>query len=374
MLESENIVKKTTIRKFILLASLSLVGCSEGVASSSQTVDFGEADREIAIQPIQVCSNSGSRCASVNLFEDITRRILEQAKLKVSFLPTNQIRDSRFLTIDDDGSGESEFYELSRMGRAGAYGRHPDSSRTDGPINVWFVEDIETNEGFTQFGLAWVDANGVLISEEAANFNGSGRPDTLAHEIGHNLGLRHNTLGANDANNLLASGGHRNIPSSIEDIGSVSQLTDAQIAEIKRSGFLSGEGGESPGADSTNSDLHVHFEDGYTHSHAHDGLEDGYAHSHAHDDLEGAHTHSHARGTLEDRHSANLNPVETSRAIRSLANATTATVPLPARALMSSDLTESADSIPEPSSWAALPLFAILLAACKRSAAKTLSS
>lgn len=348
----ENIVKKTVIRKFLLLASLSLVGCSEGVVSSNQTFDFGEADRQIAIQPIQVCDDNGSRCASVNLFEDITRRILEQAKLKVSFLPINQIRDSRFLTIDDgvDGSGESEFYQLSRGGSAGEYGRHPDSSRDRGPINVWFVENIETSEGFTQFGLGWVDANGVLISEAAINFNGTGRPDTLAHEIGHNLGLRHGTLGAGDSNNLLTDGGRRNIPSSIDDIGSVSQLTDAQIAEVKRSGFLTNVGGDAS--------EEIALDSGAT---AVSVQADAQSDDQADDQT--------------DRETAALMSGESDRAMRSLVKAASSVNSIPTRALVAASSSgEAINSVPEPASWAALPLFAILLAAYKRSVAKTLPS
>jgi hypothetical protein len=239
---------------FLLGLALAVSSCSEGGGQSVQTITFGEPD-ELFVQPIQVCDNSGNNCARVNLFEEITRKILEQAKLKVSFLPVNRLNASRFLSIDDNGnrnSAEYEFYELTRTGGAGAFGRHPASTRNSGPINVWFVNEIEAINGFTQFGLAWVDANGVLISEEALDFGSEGRTDTVAHEIGHNLGLRHTTLGAGGPNNLLTDGDARNIPSSVDDVGpngaGVSLLTAAQIKEIQSSPFVnSGRSGSNGG-------------------------------------------------------------------------------------------------------------------------------
>ncbi|MEL6899477.1 MAG: zinc-dependent metalloprotease family protein [Cyanobacteria bacterium J06606_4] len=232
--------------------AIALSSCTDGIPPSTQTITYGKAANDLYIQPIQVCNDHGSGCADVNLFADITAKILEQARLKVNFLPTNQLHASRFLSIDSSqsSSSNSEFYELSRSGGPGDYGRHPDSTRDSGPINVWFVEEIDSGSGATQFGLAWVDGNGVLISEATQDFNdGEGRIDTLAHEIGHNLGLRHTTFGAGGAENLLTDGNRRNVPSSTADVypdgAGTSQLTDAQIKEILNSGFLTPTAGDT---------------------------------------------------------------------------------------------------------------------------------
>lgn len=238
-------VSKFKPAHFLLGVAIALTGCSEDDIRSAETIVFGEAD-ELQIQPIRVCDDSGNNCAGVNMFRDITAKILEQAKLKVSFLPENRLNASRFLSINDRrdrSSPDYEFYELTRTGGKGAFGRNADSTPTSGPINVWFVDTIEASNGFTQFGLAWVDANGVIISKDAIEFNGTGRADTLAHEVGHNLGLRHATLGAGGSNNLLTEGNQRNIPGSVDDItpdgAGLSQLTTAQIKEILDSPFVS---------------------------------------------------------------------------------------------------------------------------------------
>ncbi|MEL7141239.1 MAG: zinc-dependent metalloprotease family protein [Cyanobacteria bacterium J06643_4] len=275
--------------------STALSSCTGGGGSGNSTISFDEA-RELNIQPIQVCNDAGAGCAEVNLFADITRKILDQAKLKVNFLPTNRLNASRFLKIDaSSGRAEDhEFYQLSRSGGAGAFGRHPSSTRTSGPINVWFVDEIESSNGVTQFGLAWVDANGVLISQDTANFNnGRGRADTLAHEVGHNLGLRHTTLGAGSSNNLLTDGSVRNIPGSIDDIFpngvGTSQLTTAQIKEIRSSSLLSDiaddvNTGAATGIGDNLADLPLdHSHSHLDHSHSHSD------HSHSHPD----HSHSH---------------------------------------------------------------------------------
>ncbi|MBT9312825.1 zinc-dependent metalloprotease family protein [Leptothoe kymatousa] len=207
-------------------------------ATTVSTVTESDQQLVLEVQPIQVCDDDGLVCAQVELFETIADKIWDQANLDIAFLPLNQLNDSTYLTTDED-----EFLDLSFSGAAGSFGRHPDSTSTTGPINLWFVDVIETSAGLVQFGNAWIGSNGVLISDDILDFNnGIGRLDVIAHEIGHNLGLRHSTLGAGAADNLLTGGGTRTIPESIDDIfpdgERLSQLNSQQIERVRESSFV----------------------------------------------------------------------------------------------------------------------------------------
>ena len=222
-----------------LVAACGGSAASDNNLSPATPVSLNQSDRLVLeVQPIQVCDDSGFICAQVEFFEAITDKIWNQANIDVEFLPLNQLNDSTYLTTDED-----EFLDLSFSGNPGDFGRHPDSTETSGPINLWFVDVIETTTGLIQYGNAWIGLNGILISDDILDFNnGLGRVDVIAHELGHNLGLRHSTFGAGPAENLMSSGLDRTIPESIDDIypdgEGLSVLTSEQIDVARTSSFL----------------------------------------------------------------------------------------------------------------------------------------
>ncbi len=223
--------------------SLTLTACGGGSDSGS-----APPTRFLSVQPIQVCDDLGLICAELALFEEATRKLWAQANVVIDFLTPNRLNDSRFLTIDD----QQEFSELSFTGGAGSFGRHPLSTRTTGPLNLWFVDRIFAYDDDTEtLGLGWIDLNGVVVSDNLLGFNsGLDRIDTVAHEIGHNLGLTHSNFGAGGANNLMTDGLSRRSPLSIAEItpngANLGQLTQAQIDFARQSPLLSNQPNQVP--------------------------------------------------------------------------------------------------------------------------------
>lgn len=180
------------------------------------------------INPIRVCNNSGSSCAATPFYSDDTYKIYSQAGVAPIFLPLQQINNSSLLNVNGVAN-------VSTPGN----GQHPNSTT----INAWFVNSLNSAPGTTLYGEAWLNGNGLVINSSAVqSFPPSGRRDTFAHEVGHNLGLNHSNFGAGASNNLLTSGSTRQVPGGLGDItpdgANLSQLTASQITKILSSPFL----------------------------------------------------------------------------------------------------------------------------------------
>ncbi|MHC4952539.1 MAG: PEP-CTERM sorting domain-containing protein [Planctomycetota bacterium] len=188
----------------------------------------------INLQPIQIRESDGSNPANAlrELFEAEGDKIWAQAGIDLNWLPWVTFDDSSLLDMSvGDFSASFEFGQM-----------HADPTSYGGvndgmTINVWFADELDSSSGF--YGAGFFNSTSVAIGWDAvAAFNGGvGRLDTLAHEIGHALNLRHDTLGAGPGapNNLMTTGGSRNVPGSIDDIApdglNYDQLTAEQIAE-----------------------------------------------------------------------------------------------------------------------------------------------
>lgn len=162
--------------------------------------------QQLVVTVIRVCDDAGANCASTGpagnaYFEAETDKIWAQAGIDVSFVSAADLWSTSLLN--------------------GSSGIDAITGGLAGPGTTMYL--MNTIAGV--YGNAWGNAGGLAIAMDSVmSFNGGiGRLDTIAHELGHNLGLYFGagSSGGHDNSNpnfLIASGGIRNVPTSLGDI------------------------------------------------------------------------------------------------------------------------------------------------------------
>jgi hypothetical protein len=188
--------------------------------------DKASAIEYVNVQPIQVCDNGGGNCANsaLQLFLAETDKIWAQAGIDVAFLPWMTVNSTLQLNEDDFG--------------------HLTNNANASIVNMWFVESLSECGGpanpATLFGCG--GSGHVAITDLVFSYLPNGRLDTIAHELGHVLGLGHGDFGAGGDDNLMTQGSTRDIPDVIGDINpdglGLDKLTQAQIDEALTSSFV----------------------------------------------------------------------------------------------------------------------------------------
>lgn len=189
---------------------------------------------QLIVNPIQVCNNSGTGCAnsSLQLYESVTDKIWSQAGIDIVFLSWKQFDDSASLFI----SSTSELVKPGNQAMGGNV------------INMWFITQYSGAYGAANSGGRRVAISNSVFSYTHPSDPGIGRRDTIAHELGHILGLPH--FGAADPLNLMTTGGSRNAATQLQQVtpgttpdppltsSEKSQLTAGQIATVLSSPYL----------------------------------------------------------------------------------------------------------------------------------------
>lgn len=181
---------------------------------------------QVTIRPIQVCDDAGANCANptLNLFTAETDKMWAQADIDVNFLGWQTVNSSARLNEDN-------FSDL---------GNQAPSSIVD----LWFVNTLTDCGGPVSGTLFGCGTSGgwFALTKAVFDFSTVGRLDTLAHELGHVLGLGHGDFGAGGADNLMTAGSTRTIPQLLGDINpdglKLDKLTAEQITEARTSGYL----------------------------------------------------------------------------------------------------------------------------------------
>lgn len=189
-------------------------------------------DRMLTVQVYRLCDNAGSNCAALgpsgnNYFAAETNKIWSQAGITVDFNFVSNINSSAFSAINDAVPGDGFVDLVTSYGSMG-----PSSSVVD----MFLVRTVAG-----AYGEGWLGAGGLVIAMDTvmAYNGGLGRIDTIAHELGHNLGLDHTTPGNNY---LMTSGATRTVPTTIANITpdglGLSLLSPAMITNVRDSTLL----------------------------------------------------------------------------------------------------------------------------------------
>jgi hypothetical protein len=237
----------------------------------------------VAVQPIDVCSSTGTGCAPFNTSskignpgaatsttpigfvdtasgKDVTRAIWNQVGIDVAWSPMRQYNSAGsqtlHITTGSTGTGltSTEFLTLSQQDgiSQGATPTAPLASQAT-VVNMFFVSSLVPPPGTsgTLYGFSWLNNNGIAIGSSTffPPFPLTPRFDTLAHEIGHNLALDHNdtyNLGT-PKNDLLTAGVTRmepgNTSAAITDANGdpaspAEQVNAGQSSHVDLSGLL----------------------------------------------------------------------------------------------------------------------------------------
>lgn len=180
----------------------------------------------VYVLPVQVCDDDGNNCANSGqeLYLNETNKIWEQAGISIVFLDWTSINNTAYQNFTSIPDENAFFNDTANNG----------ISTVATVITMWFVKSITNDDWGT---VDTISGRKVMIAD---NVFAATRLDTLAHELGHNLGLKHDDPGM-DNTYLMRSGGSRTIPGAIGDItpdgAKLDKLTAAQKLTAQSSAY-----------------------------------------------------------------------------------------------------------------------------------------
>ena len=210
-------------------------------------------DEALTIQPIIVCNSLPSPCTTPDL--QTMQMVLDAAWAQAGIAPV-LLSPETIVPVNNGGSGATQVGLTTGADNTipvdgfRLLTRTQDNGQSPNPntINLYVVNTLSPfvnaspQFGSVVRGISFINGNGITLSGDAVL-------DTVAHELGHVLGLDHTNPDNNpiDPNNLMTAQpqGTRNFPTDISQIGvpgGTDQLSQAQIDRVRQPLFTVGLG------------------------------------------------------------------------------------------------------------------------------------
>lgn len=151
----------------------------------------------VTVQPIDVCNNLGGACAPItglSAYESFADATFAQAGIGFAFAPVVKYDNSGFLNPQADSTASAVFDTAHQLVRTPGH----QQSANPKTLNIYFVNNIvattngiPVNPFMGVYGYGLIGGNGAIIATAPDKLGRVAALDTVAHELGHNLGLFH---------------------------------------------------------------------------------------------------------------------------------------------------------------------------------------